>query len=201
MGVMLTIVRHGKTFAPGETPRRIGRRTDMPLTESGRAQADALGRAFASLGRRFDRVLCSPLTRTRETAASILTHQAPAPAIALCEWLAEIDHGPDEDQPEDAVRARIGAEHLAAWETEGIAPPGWIVDADVRLSAWRRLLAEQRDGEILLVTSNGAARFALLAARIAAPSLKLRTGAWGRLRVDAGACRLLDWDVRPDGQA
>ncbi len=43
MGVTLYIVRHGNTFEPDEPPRRIGRRTDLPLVESGRAKEDKLG--------------------------------------------------------------------------------------------------------------------------------------------------------------
>jgi broad specificity phosphatase PhoE len=199
MAVTLTIVRHGNTFEPGEPPRRIGARTDLPLVESGRAQATALGRAFATRKLSFTSILCSPLARTRETAALILDHLPPAPQIDACDWLAEIDHGPDEDQAEDAVRARGGAAALVAWETRGIAPPGWIVDVDARLAAWHRLFATTHDGDLLLVTSNGAARFGLLAAGLSPPSLKLRTGAWGQIRLDAEGRHLVEWDVRPDG--
>jgi len=60
---MFVIVRHGNTFAPGETPRRIGARTDLPLTPGGEAQAQALGAHFARLGWHFKRVLVSPLER------------------------------------------------------------------------------------------------------------------------------------------
>ena len=38
----LLIVRHGNTFETGETPRRVGLRTDLPLSSSGRKQANAL---------------------------------------------------------------------------------------------------------------------------------------------------------------
>ncbi|MGA3882329.1 histidine phosphatase family protein, partial [Bacillus pumilus] len=47
---MFVIVRHGNTFAAGEPPRRIGARTDLPLTAQGQAQAEALGAHFAALG-------------------------------------------------------------------------------------------------------------------------------------------------------
>jgi broad specificity phosphatase PhoE len=200
----ITIVRHGNTFAPGEVPRRIGARTDLPLVESGRAQAIAIGRAFAADGTRFARVLCSPLRRTRETAALILAGIGGNPAmIEPCAWLAEIDHGPDEDAPEAEVVARIGADALARWDDHGIAPPGWIVDAGTRIAGWRAILAKHDAGDTLLVTSNGAARFALLAddrladtAR-ARGSFRLRTGAWGTIVLDRGIARLAAWDVRP----
>ena len=61
---------------------------------------------------------------------------------------------------------------------------GWIVDAARRLAGWRSLWTTG-EGHVLIVTSNGAARFALqsdpgLAAQARdLPSLKLRTGAFG----------------------
>lgn len=192
------IVRHGNTFAAGEPPRRIGSRTDLPLTGAGQAQADALGRHFAARGWRFARVLTSPLLRTRDTAAAILRHLPDAPAPEPTDWLREIDHGPDEDQTEAAVVGRIGAEALAAWDSAGVPPPGWIVDPQSRLAAWSELF-RQADGPVLLVTSNGAARFALLAAGLPGEgSLKLPTGSFGALRREVdGALHLDCWGLRP----
>ncbi len=202
MSATLTIVRHGDTFAPGEAPRRIGARTDLPLVASGEAQVRALGAAFAGEGVRFDRVLVAPLRRTRSTAELILGELAAPPLVETCDWLAEIDHGPDEDQPEARVVARIGAQALARWDRALVPPPGWRVDAPARATGWRGLLEAAR-GHVLLVTSNGAARFvfgadvALGEQAAALPSLKLRTGAWGRLVREASGWRIAAWDVRP----
>jgi probable phosphoglycerate mutase len=202
MTARFTIVRHGNTFAPGEPPRRVGLRTDIPLVASGREQAEALGRFFASEGVRFDRILTSPLLRTRETAELIAGSIPIAPPLEATDWLAEVDHGPDENQPEAAVLARIGEEALTAWERDATVPPGWEIDVPARLAAWQRLYAEA-GGHILLVTSNGAARFALTAdpalreQAAALPSLKLRTGAWGEIERAEGRLRLNAWDRRP----
>jgi broad specificity phosphatase PhoE len=203
MTPLCVIVRHGNTFEPGEAPRRIGAATDLPLVESGREQAIRLGEHFAARGWRFDRLLASPLARTRETATLILARQDDPPAIEPCPWLAEIDHGPDENRTEPEVVARIGAAALAAWDAEGIAPPGWHVDAEARQVAWRAFFAARPPGMSLLVTSNGAARLGLLAdpglAGQAAvlPSLKLATGAFGLLALEPDGPRLLAWDERP----
>lgn len=202
---MFVIVRHGNTFAAGEPPRRIGARTDLPLTEVGTAQAHGLGKHFAALGWHFSRVLVSPLARTRQTAQAILEHQDDAPEPETCDWLREIDHGPDEDKPEDAVLARIGADALAAWDLRAEAPPGWIVDADARQAAWRDLFATHSADETaatLLVTSNGAARFALRAdpslVSAALENLKLSTGAYGVIRRQAdGTLHVQEWGRRP----
>ncbi len=179
------VVRHGNTFGPGEPARRIGARTDLLLVESGRKQARALARHLAGI--RIDRCLASPLARTRETAAII----APTLSVEIADWLREIDHGPDEGMTEAAVVSRIGTAALTAWDNAAAPPPGWIVDAPARIAAWRRFFAEEQ-GTILLVTSNGAARFALLA--LGLPPSRLRTGAYGDI-VDG---RVETWDRRPD---
>ena len=83
---------------------------------------------------------------------------------------------------------------------------GWVIDADERLEAWRDLLANAsaNKGPALLVTSNGAARFALLAApdlaRASArlESLKLPTGGFGIVaRGKSGRLELVEWGKRP----
>lgn len=196
------IVRHGNTFAPNETPRRIGAHTDIALVDSGVAQADRIGRAFADMGLRFDAALVSPLRRTRETAACILYHLEDAPSVEPTPWLAEIDHGPDENRTDADIIARIGEAALRRWDAEAIAPEGWTVDAERRSDAWRGLFMQPGSKTVLIVTSNGAARFALTAhpelARATGASLKLRTGAWGRIDVETpGRPTLVEWDVRP----
>lgn len=203
MTSLCLIVRHGNTFAPGEPARRIGAATDLPLVESGRLQSFRLGEHFRKQGWRFDRVLTAPLRRTSESAALILAAMEDAPPIETCDWLTEIDHGPDENQPETEVIARIGEAALATWDRDAIPPPGWHVDGPAREAAWRAFLTDVAQGMTLLVTSNGAARFGLRAdeglARQAAalPSLKLATGAYGLIALDSGAARLAAWNQRP----
>lgn len=201
MDLIVTIVRHGNTFDAGQQARRIGARTDLPLVTSGLDQADALGVKFAEEGLTFDRALAAPLQRTRATIDRILARQPQAPVIESADWLTEIDHGPDEGRTEEEVVARIGEAALAAWDEEARPPAGWSVDADARRQGWGTLL--QTSGNVLVVTSNGAARFALLsdpalhqqAANL--PSFKLRTGAYGVIARTGDTLRLLAWDRRP----
>lgn len=203
---MFIIVRHGNTFAAGEAPRRIGARTDLPLTAAGHEQAHALGAHFAAQGWHFGQVLVSPLLRTRQTAEAILAAQADPATPANADFLREIDHGPDEDRTEAEVLDRIGSQALAAWDERAVPPPGWSVDAAQRIAAWSRLLAAppSNDRPTLLVTSNGAARFALLAnaglhiAHGGAASLKLPTGSYGLIRRSAdGTVEVPSWGQRP----
>lgn len=189
----LVIVRHGNTFEAGEPPRRIGAGTDLPLTESGIDQARALGWHFAKNRIAFDRVLSSPLIRCRHTASEIIDK---APETAA--FLNEIDHGPDENRAEADVVARIGPAVLAGWERSLIAPPGWDVGAEWRIAGWQEFVWTA-DGTILLVTSNGAARFALAALGLMGDdgAAKLRTGSYGVIDVFGSAVRLVGWDHRP----
>ncbi len=200
----LYIVRHGNTFAPGETPRRVGTRTDIPLVESGIAQANEIGREFAHRRLNFDRAFVSPLQRTRQTMDLITAKLGAALTTQSAEWLAEIDHGPDEDRTDAEIIARIGKDALQRWDREAVAPEGWEVGQQARVQAWRALFktVAGRGENILIVTSNGAARFALMADAsllgVAGPSLKLRTGAWGRIDIGSDERpRLVEWDRRP----
>jgi probable phosphoglycerate mutase len=59
----LLLLRHGET--PWSTVGRHTGWSELPLTEGGRRQAEALGRRLA--GRAFALVLVSPLARARET--------------------------------------------------------------------------------------------------------------------------------------
>jgi broad specificity phosphatase PhoE len=188
----IIIARHGNTFGPDEPPRRIGARTDLPLVASGRAQATALGVHFRARGLAFDRCLTSPLLRTRQTADLILDG-ARCPVMAA-DWLVEIDHGPDEGCTEDEVRARIGDAALTAWERDATPPAEWHVDAVQRRAAWGLCFGEAAaaGGTMLIVTSNGAARFAAPGAG------RLRTGAYGEVAISAEVPpRIVSWGVRP----
>ena len=200
------IVRHGNTFDTGDVVTRVGARTDLPLSKSGQTQAEQLAAHFAfTLPEGFAAATAGPLIRTQETAMTILAMQDAPPSLETADFLREIDYGPDENQPEPAVLARIGQDALKAWETSATPPPGWIVDPDALTEEWRNFFAREAarsaddDRPILAVTSNGVARFALAAAQAAGSHpLKLRTGAYGVVRVTEGGDAMIQgWDVRP----
>lgn len=196
----LIICRHGNTFDKGDVVTRVGGRTDLPLSSSGRAQAEALARHFA--GTRFKAAYCSSLRRTRETAEAILGTAVDAPTLSVLPFLTEVDYGPDENQPEEDVVARIGEAALRAWEEDSIPPDGWQVDKPAILAGWRALLAEGarlQPGEIILVvTSNGIARFLpdVVDGVPAGVQPKLKTGAWGEIACSPGT-RIVFWNERP----
>lgn len=196
MTTRLIILRHGNTFDTGDIVTRVGGRTDLPLSISGRAQAEALARHFASAP--FASARSGPLRRTRETASAILATQPNAPELTTDLFLREIDYGPDENRPEDEVVARIGKPALDAWERDSTVPPGWRVDPHALVGNWQETFAELRDqpGDHLIVTSNGIARFALAAAGERRPDAKLSTAAWGIILLENGQARVADWNIR-----
>ncbi len=195
----LLIVRHGNTFLPGEPPRRIGARTDLPLTDEGRAQARRLGEWFAAEQLEAGPVLCGSLARTMETAELLSAAMGGRGRPIVAAWLNEIDHGPDEGQPEDQVIARLGQPALDRWDRLGEVPPGWHVDPGLRRAVWRDQVRQLQPGTYVLVTSSGVARFAIpaLIGTSMPADLKLRTGSFGVIISDAERATLVAWNVRP----
>jgi phosphoserine phosphatase len=69
-GVRLLLVRHGQTaWNLGAGPERFRGRTDLPLDDTGRAQAEGVGRRFATT--EIAAIYASPLQRAVQTAAPL----------------------------------------------------------------------------------------------------------------------------------
>lgn len=202
----LIIARHGNTFAPGETPRRVGGRTDLPLTDSGMDQAVRLGQHLAAQAIMPDIVYSSLQRRTKQTAALVVEHIKPDIAIEPLAIFNELDYGPDENMPEDVVRTRIGEEALKAWDEQATPPPGWQIDPPLLIKTWQefgQFITKNYAGRTaMVVTSNGTARFAphmtgdFEAFRTHFP-LKLSTGAYGVMTHDGIRWAVEGWNIKP----
>lgn len=139
----LSLVRHGQT--DWNLARRIQGSTDVPLNSTGRAQADATGRALATGD--WDAIFTSPLSRASETASIIATHVSLGAPTPL-DGMAERRYGEAE--------GLTGPEILARWP-EGTPVPGRESREAVVERALPTLveLAERHDGESLIVVSHG----------------------------------------------
>lgn len=200
----LIITRHGNTFEAGETPRRVGARTDLPLTQQGHLQAQKIGEYLKENNLLPGTVYTSHLQRTIQTAQEILSSANLNLPTQPIDIFNEIDYGPDENQTEDRVIARIGQTALQHWEDDAVLPPGWSPNAETIRADWARFADGITQNETtLVVTSNGIARFALaLTNHFDASrkqfSLKLATGAFGILDHTPGTgWAVRDWNIRP----
>lgn len=199
----IVICRHGNTFDKGDVVTRVGARTDLPLSISGQAQAKDLQGFFSpqTSDFNFTKAYCSPLVRTRQTADAILQagHSAQQPEVL--DFLTEVDYGPDENMPEEAVIERLGKDALEAWDREARVPDGWHVDTDMISQSWRLFIKDiaETDEDVLVVTSNGVARFVLqvIPPSKAASEIKLKTGAYGTLVGKSPTMTLINWNQRP----
>ena len=107
---VLIVVRHGRTEA-NASGLLLGRRLDPGLDELGRRQAAALA---APWWRGADRVVCSPLRRTRETAAAL------GLPVEVDERWIELDYGALDGTP----LAEVPADVWAAWRADIDFAPG-----------------------------------------------------------------------------
>jgi 2,3-bisphosphoglycerate-dependent phosphoglycerate mutase len=160
----LIIARHGNTFSPSDTVTYVGGRTDLPLVESGAEQARAIGRYLRAQKLIPDVIYSSKLQRARETARIAVKESGVTNPIFELDIFNEIDYGPDENKTKDEVVTRIGTQALKDWDEHNIVPPGWQIDPENVVKNWRdfadQIRAHDDNETVLVVTSNGIARFA-----------------------------------------
>ncbi|HEY5487512.1 MAG TPA: histidine phosphatase family protein [Candidatus Limnocylindrales bacterium] len=96
---MLTLIltRHGQAASADVM---LGGQLDVPLTPTGRHEAEALGRRLASV--RIDRIVSSPLLRALETAQTVATGRP----VEVDERLRELDYGQWESLTYEEIEAR-----------------------------------------------------------------------------------------------
>lgn len=207
MTLRLLIARHGNTFAPGDLVRRVGT-TDLPLVASGLEQGRLLGAYLKQNNLLPDVLFTSQLQRAIQTAEQAQQVMGTHLAIETLSIFNEIDYGPDENQPETEVVARIGKKALSAWEAQALVPDGWKVDPAEIINNWRtfaeRLRQQYMGKTCLVVTSNGIARFAPhltgdFAAFSAQYGIKIATGAVCIFanEVSTPAWDCLAWNMKP----
>lgn len=152
-----------------------------------------------------DVVYSSPLLRTQETAKIAVKESGISNPVFTLDIFKEIDYGPDENKTKDEVIARIGSQAHKDWEENNVIPSGWKIDANTITKNWldfgEQIRAHDDNETILVVTSNGIARFAPHLTgdfenfRRNHP-LKLSTGALAILEYKNGWA-VKDWNIKP----
>ena len=144
---MLILVRHGEST--GNASGLLAGRMELPLTERGLAQAQAVGAALSGV----TRVITSPLGRARATAEAL----GLGLPIEIDERWIEVDYGEYDGQALGTVPAEV----WQAWRSDpGYRPPGGesLAEVGVRVAeACTELFAvdgegARGDGDVVVVS-------------------------------------------------
>jgi probable phosphoglycerate mutase len=157
-GCTIYLLRHGDS-RPDAVRRFIGR-TDNPLNETGRSQAEWWRRSLAGIT--FDRVYCSDLQRSIETAR-IIARRVRAPLTAL-PALSEINLGRWDGMPTSEVRRLFPKEYdQRGADLAGYRPPGGesFSDLSARVLPDFEEVVRHISGNLLIVGHAGVNRVVL----------------------------------------
>lgn len=165
--ITLFLVRHGETAH--NLNGRIQGQSDSPLTDLGKAQAEAIGRRLAS--EKFDAAYTSDLGRARNTAEIIMSHQKNPIELIDTSLLRERCFGVLQGLTAEEIEEKYPAD-LHEWRRPPhyslVGPPG----AETRLQVLERcgsfvdeiVQKHPDESRILVVGHGGSIRGVLMAA-------------------------------------
>ncbi len=143
-------VRHGESEA--NAAHRFSGRTDSPLTERGRKQAEVVAAALDAVP--FDRIVATPLSRSLDTAL-VIGRRRKMP-VDVVDDLIEIDVGDRTGATFDEIRG------LPDWKDDGFVawPSGETLEQVLEraLRAVRRIHRESAGGTVLVIGHGGVTR-------------------------------------------
>jgi ribonuclease H / adenosylcobalamin/alpha-ribazole phosphatase len=184
------LLRHGRTEHTPE--RRYSGRNDLPLSATGRAEAEAAAKRAGELG--IDVVVASPLRRARETA-EVVGAVLGLP-VQYDDDLVELDFGEFEGLTAEEAQQRhpLAARRFAEGVT--VAAPGGESVADVsdRVARARARILRGHAGRTVLVVSHVTPIKLLLAAGLDVPDDVVH-----RVFLEAASLSTVAW--RSDGRA
>ncbi|RBY95481.1 bifunctional RNase H/acid phosphatase [Blastococcus sp. TF02-8] len=144
------LLRHGQTEHTPE--RRFSGRNDLPLSRTGRAEAEAAAHRMAGLG--IDVVVASPLRRTRETAETVAA--VLGLPVEFDEDLVELDFGDLEGLSADEARKEHPLAVRRFMTDVRVAAPGGesVADVSARVARARQRILTRYAGRTVLVVSH-----------------------------------------------
>jgi probable phosphoglycerate mutase len=144
------LLRHGRTEHTPE--RRYSGRNELPLSVTGRAEAEAAAARAQELG--IEVIVASPLRRARETA-EIVAAQVGVP-VEFDDDFVELDFGDLEGLTFDEARGKHPLATRRFLSDVTVAAPGGesIADVSVRVARARRRLLQRHAGRTVLVVSH-----------------------------------------------
>ena len=162
-GPRLLLVRHGET--DWNRQGRFQGQIDIPLNDTGRAQAAAAGAFLKNVS--VDRAYTSSMSRPRQTAEGILQHHPGVPLTSVSH-LVEIGHGAWEGQLEQEIAAgwpQLLADWKRAPETVQMPEGETIHDVWERsLRGWNAIAAGLQADETAVVVAHDAVNKTILCA-------------------------------------
>ncbi|MGY1636045.1 bifunctional RNase H/acid phosphatase [Geodermatophilus sp. SYSU D00742] len=159
------LLRHGRTEHTPE--RRYSGRNDLPLSATGRAEAEAAAERAGELG--IEVVVSSPLRRARETAEVVAG--ALGLPVQVDDDLVELDFGQLEGLTADEARVEYPLATRRFSEGVTVAAPGGesVADVSVRTGRARARILREHAGRTVLVVSHVTPIKLLLAAGLDVP--------------------------------
>jgi probable phosphoglycerate mutase len=159
------LLRHGRTEHTPE--RRYSGRNDLPLSATGRAEAQAAAKRAEELG--IEVVVASPLPRARETAEVVAA--ALGLAVQYDDDLVELDFGRLEGLTAEEARREHPLATRRFAEGVTVAAPGGESIADVarRVARARSRILREHAGRTVLVVSHVTPIKLMLAAGLGVP--------------------------------
>ncbi len=126
----LIFVRHGESVW-NLTDKSLGRKTrftgwaDIPLTDTGKAQAKAAGNALNELNIKFDAIFTSVLKRSVDTAFCLVDQMSKQQSVYVksCWRLNERHYGALIGLSKDEAAEHIGRDHVMEWKSWHVKPP------------------------------------------------------------------------------
>ena len=150
------IIRHGQTEK--NKANLLQGRSDVPLNEAGKQQAEVVRDQFRAAGICFDKVYSSPLIRAVQTAEIITGTNPPTPPeVTIENRLIEMDYGPYEGMdlrepaPEVMTFFRDFVHNPAP---EGMEP---LKDVVSRLGEFLEEIKEEAEAENILISTHAIA--------------------------------------------
>ncbi len=210
--IHIFLSRHGNTFEAGQIPTQVGLKTDLPLTEQGRAQALAFA-AYLKQNQITPAAIYAGSLQRQTAYAQIIAQELDMESKLhlFNPALNEIDYGAWEGLTADEI-TRSWPEVYAAW----IEQASWAnnifrgsLEAHIQaIKTWLEELRHQyTQGDVVVgVTSNGIMRFfqsfdvnlwnsAVQNARM--EDLKVKTGHFCELLLSQDSLIVKSWNQKP----